>query len=75
MIVDPPQKRDSEESNILSGSFGISSRNISNEVISKMFLTHILTRWDESKTNFHPSFSAMTPQEHISLKLCYIILK
>ena len=33
MIVDPPQKLDSEESNILSGSSGISSENISNKVI------------------------------------------
>ena len=58
---------DGKESYILSGSLGISSENISNEVISKMVLTHILKRWDESKTQFHLSFSAMTPPEHISL--------
>ena len=66
MILDPPQKLDSEESNILSGYFGISSENMPNEVISKMVLTHILMRWDGSKTQLHPSFSAMTPPEKSS---------
>ena len=46
MIVYPPPKLDSEESNIISGCFGISSENQSNEIISKMVLTHILNRWD-----------------------------
>ena len=45
MIVDPPQKLDSEESNIISSSFGISSENQSNEVIYKMALNHIMKRW------------------------------
>ena len=75
MIVDPPQKLDSEESNILSSSFGISRGNKSNEVISNMVLTHILKRWGESKTQSHPRFSIMTPSENISLKVCCIILK
>ena len=61
MILDPPPKLDSGESNIHSGYFGISSENLSNEVISKMVLKHLLKRWDEIKTHLHPSFSAMTP--------------
>ena len=46
MSVDPPQKLDIEESNILSSYFGISSENQSNEVISKMASTHILKSWE-----------------------------
>ena len=34
MIVDPSLKLDGKEWNIISGSFGMSSENISNEVIS-----------------------------------------
>ena len=49
--------------------------NQSNEVISKMVLTHILKLWDESKTQLHPSSAAMTPAEHMSLKDFCIILK
>ena len=75
MVLDPPPKLDSEESNIISGSFGISSENLSNEVLSKMVLTHLLKRWDESKTQLHPSSITMTPVEHTSLKVCCIILK
>ena len=70
MIVDPPPKIDSEQSNIPTRSFVISSENQPNEVISNMVLTHILKRWEESKTQSHPRFSAMTPPEHISLNIC-----
>ena len=40
-----------------------------------MVLTHLLKRWYEDKNWSHPSFIAMTPAEHISLKVCCIILK
>ena len=46
MIVDPTPKIDSEESTILSSSFGISIENQLNEVISKIVLTHISKRWE-----------------------------
>ena len=42
MIVEPPTKLDSKESNILYISLDISSENISDKVISNMVLTHIL---------------------------------
>ena len=74
MILDPPPKLDSEESNIIPGSIGISSINITNEVISKMVSTHILKRWDESNTQLYPSFSAMNPPEHIYLNIFSITL-
>ena len=63
MIVDPPQKLDSAESKIISSSFGISRGNQSNEVISKMVLTHILKRREESKVQSHTRFSVMAPSE------------
>ena len=75
MIVDPPQKLYSEESNILPDSFGISRKNQSNEVISKMVLTHILKHCEESKTQSYHGFSAMTPPTNIYIKVCCIILK
>ena len=75
MIVDPPPKLNSEESDFLSRCYGPSMENQSNEVMSKMVLTYFLKPWDESKTQSHPSSIAMTPVEHISLKVCCIILK
>ena len=75
LIVDPPSKLNSDESDFLSSCYGPSMENKSNEVISKMLLTHLLKRWDENKTQSHPSSIAMTPSEHISLKVCCIIMK
>ena len=61
MIVDPPQKLDNEELSILSSYFGISIEKKSNDDISRMVLTHILKRWEESKTQLYRRSSAMTP--------------
>ena len=69
MIVEPHQKLDSKESNIISGSIGISSENGSNEVIYKVELNYILNNWDENNNQSHPSSIATTPPEHISLKI------
>ena len=46
MIVYPPPKLDSDESELLSICYGQEMENQSNEVISKTLLTHILKRWD-----------------------------
>ena len=75
MIVDQPPKLDSEESNILLGSLGISSENQSNKVIYKMVSTYILRCWDESKTQLHPITIALNILEHIPPQFCSIILK
>ena len=75
IFVDPPKKLDSEESCIISGFLGISNEKQLDRVISNMALTHLLSRLDESKTQLHPSSIAINPPEHISLNLCYIILK
>ena len=66
---------DSEETNIISGYFGISSENQSNEVIPKILLTLILKCWGKIKTQSHPRSSFMTSSEHICIKICCIILK
>ena len=50
-------------------------KNKLNGDISKMVLTHLLKLWDENKTQLHPSSMAMTPAEHIYIKVCCIILK
>ena len=75
MIADPPPKLNSDKSDVLYFCYSQSKENKSNKVISKMVLTHLLKRWDENKTCSHPSSIAMTPAEHISLKVCCIILK
>ena len=75
MIVDPHPKLDSDELELLSNCYGQSMKNQSNEDISKMVLTHLLKRWDQNKTQSHPSSNAITLAERISLKVCSIFLK
>ena len=70
MIIDPPPKLDSEETNIPSVSFGISRGNQSNEVISRMILNILLNILGYIKTQLHPRFSTMTQWENISLYIC-----
>ena len=70
MIVDPPPKMDSEESNIISSYFDISRENKSNEVISKILLNNPLKCWEESKTHLHPRFSDMTQPGKKYFKVC-----
>ena len=75
MIVDPHPKLDSDESDFLSYCYGQSMKNQSNKDIDKRVLTHILKRWDKNKTQPHPSSTAITSAEQISLKVCSIVLK
>ena len=75
MVLDPPQKLDSDESDFISSCYDPSMENQSNEVICKMVLTYILKRWDEIKTQLNHISVAMAPAEHISLKVCCFILK
>ena len=51
MIVYPPPKLDSDESELLSICYSQEMENQSNEVISKTLLTHILKHWDQNKTH------------------------
>ena len=75
IVVEPTLELDSEESDIIYISFGVSIENQSNKVISKILFTHISKRWEESKHQLYPSSISMTPSENISPKLCCIILK
>ena len=47
----------------------------SNEDIAKRVLTHLLKRWDQNKTQSHPSSTTLTVAEHVSLKVCSIFIK
>ena len=54
IIVGPPPKLNSDESDVLSSCYGPSMENQSDEVISKMVLTHHLTFWGEN-VKYRPS--------------------
>ena len=75
IIVDPHTKLDSDQLGLLSNCYGQSIKNESNEDIAKRVLTRLLKRWDQNKTQLHPSSTAITSAEHISLKVCSIVLK
>ena len=74
MILDPYPKLDSDELELLSKCYGRSMKNQSNENISKRVLTHLLKRWDQNKTQLHTRSTVITSAEHISLKVCSIVL-
>ena len=42
---------------------------------TKRILTHVLMRWDENKSNAHPSTCAFNPDETLALKIYSIELK
>ena len=75
MIVDPHPKLDIDELESLSNCYGHSMKNESNEAIAKMILIYLLKRWDQNKTQSHPSSTVLTSAEHIYLKVCSIVLK
>ena len=74
MIVDPHPKLGSDKLELLSNCYGRSMKNESNEDIAKRVLTHLLKRWEQNKTQSHPSFTAITSAEHSYLKVCSIVL-
>ena len=55
MIVYPPSKQDSDESDFFSSCYVPSMENQPNEVFSNMVLTHLFKRWVERKTQLNPS--------------------
>ena len=75
MSADPPATLACDELKILSASFCLSTEKQSKEVITKRVLTYIVMHWDEINTQSNPSSTAMSPFEHISLKVYSIILK
>ena len=75
MIVDPHPKINIDDLVILSNCNGQAMKKETYEDIAKRILTHILKRWDQNKTQSHPSSAALTAAEHVSLKFYNIVLK
>ena len=75
MIVDPHPNLHIDDLVILSKCNVPGMKKGTNEVIAKRVLTHLLKCWDQNKTQSHPSSSALSPAEHVSLKVCDIVLK
>ena len=75
MIVDPHPKLHIDALVIKSKGNVPGMKKETNEDIAKMILTHLSKRWDQNKTQPHPSSTALTAAEHVSLKVCNIVLK
>ena len=68
MIIYPHQKLESDELELLSKCYGQETKKELNEDISKRVLNNLLKRWDQNRTQSHPSYTAITSAEHISLR-------
>ena len=75
LLVKPSSKVTNQEKKCLRNSFDASSQYQCIETNSKRILTHVLRRWDDIKSNAHPSTSVMIPAETIALKIYSIELK
>ena len=75
MIVDPQPKLHIDDLVILSKCYGQATKKETNEDIAKRVFTHFSKRWDQNKTQSHPSSTDLTAAEHVSLKFCNIIQK
>ena len=74
MILDPHPKLHIDDLVIPSKCYGQAMKKETNEDIAKRILTHLLKRWDQNKTQSHPSSTSITAAEHVSLKVCNIVL-
>ena len=75
VLVTPSPKLTNQEKKCVGNSFDVSSQDQCIETNSKIILTHVLRRWDENKSNAHPSTSALTTAETVALKIYSIELK
>ena len=75
VVVTPSPKVTGQEKKCVRNYFDVSSQDHAIENSSKRILTHILRRWEENKSNAHPSTSALTPSETVALKIYSIELK
>ena len=75
MVVDPHPKLHIDDLVILSKCDVPGMKKGTNEGIAKRVLTHLLKRWDQNKTQSHPSSTAINAEEQIYLKVCRIFLK
>ena len=65
----PSPKVTNQEKKCAKNSFDASSQDQCIETNSKRIMTRVLRRLDDIKSNAHPSTSAMTPDETVSLKI------
>ena len=75
VLVTPSPKVTDQEKKCVGNYFDVSSQYQCIETNSKIILTRVLRRWDNIKSNAHPSTSAMTPAETVALKIYSIELK
>ena len=75
VIVTPSPKVTNQEKKCVRNSFDTSFQDQCIETNLKRIMTHVLRRWDDIKSNAHPSTSAMTPSETVALKIYSIELK
>ena len=71
----PSPKVTDQEKECVRNYFDASSQDQCIETNSKIIMTHVLRRWDEIKSNAHPSTSVLTPAETVALKIYSIELK
>ena len=69
VLVTPSPKLTDQEKRCVRNSFDASSQYQCIETNSKIILTHVLRRWDENRSNAHPSTSSLTPDETVALKI------
>ena len=75
VLVTPSPKVTDQEKKCVGNCFDVSSQDQSIENTSKRILTHVFRCWDDIESTAHPSTSAMTPDETVSLKIYSIELK
>ena len=69
VLVTPSPKLTDQEKKYVGNYFDASSQDKSIATNPKRILTHVLRRWYGNKYNEHPSTSALTPAETVSLKI------
>ena len=75
VILNPYPKLTYQEKKIGVDYFDASFQDQCIETNPKRILTHVLMRWNEDKSNAHPSTCALTAAETVALKIYSIELK
>ena len=75
VIGDPSPKLTAKEKKSVMNSFDSSSQDLCIETNMKRILTHVLTIWNEDKSNAHSSKCSLTVAEIVVLKIYSIKLK
>ena len=73
--MNPSPKLTDQEKKTVMNSFDSSSQDQCIETTTKRILAHVLIRWNEEKSNAHPSAYALNSAETVALKIYSIDLK